>query len=60
MLVVSAAQRKVAHLSFDASDVASVTPGIETLLQDLVEHAVMKRAPLPRGEWPGNGAVSDG
>lgn len=44
------AQREVAHLAFHAARVAAAPAGDDALLQDLLQHALMKRHPLPRGE----------
>jgi hypothetical protein len=58
--VGSAPKREVAHFSFDAPLVASMPAGWETILQNLIQHGVMKCSALPRGEWRGNGKVSGG
>jgi hypothetical protein len=44
------AQRKVAHLAFDAAWIAAPVAGDHTFLQNLVKDAVMKLFPEPRGE----------
>ena len=43
-------QREVAHLAFDAARIAPATTGGYTLLQNLVQHAVMKLFAQSRGE----------
>jgi len=47
---VTVAQRKVAHFAFDTAQVASATAGGDSLLQNLLEHSLMKRFALQRGE----------
>jgi hypothetical protein len=49
-LDVTRAERKVAHLSLDAAEIAAVAAGHDALLKNLVEHGFMKCIPLPRGE----------
>ena len=44
------AQREVAHLALDASGVAATAAGVDALLQNLRQHALMKRFALLRGK----------
>lgn len=43
-------QRELAHLALDAARVAAAAAGGDTLLQDFVEHLLMKLFPVLRGE----------
>jgi len=43
-------QREVTHLAFDAARIAATAARGEPVLEDLVEHAVMKGLSQPRGE----------
>lgn len=43
-------QRELAHLTLDAARVAAAAAGGDTLLEDFVEHALMERFPVLRGE----------
>ena len=49
-LGVTSSQWPVAHLSFDAARIAPAAAPGDALLQDLLEHALMERLPLHRGE----------
>jgi hypothetical protein len=58
--VGSALTREVAHLAFDRSAVAAMAARFEIFLQDLVQHGIMKRMPVLRGEWRGKLGAFDG
>jgi hypothetical protein len=47
---VSRAEREIAHLALDASEIAAVAAGHDAFLEDLVENRFMKRPRLRRGE----------
>jgi hypothetical protein len=47
---VARAEGEVAHLALDPAEVAAVTAGGDTFLEDFVENCVMKCPLLPRGE----------
>ena len=49
-LGVARSQREVTHLALNAAWIATATAGGYTLLQNLIEHTVMKLLALPRGE----------
>jgi hypothetical protein len=49
-LGMTSAKRPVAHLSFDAARIAPPAAAGDALLQDLIEHALMERFLLLRGE----------
>ena len=43
-------KRPIAHLSFDAAQIAPAAAARDALLQDLLKHALMKGLPLHRGK----------
>jgi hypothetical protein len=43
-------QREAAHLALDATRIAAAATGDDALLQNLLQHAVMKLFPALRGE----------
>jgi len=43
-------QREIAHLALDAARIAAAATGGDAVLEDLVEHALMKGFPQLRGE----------
>ena len=47
---VTSSQRPVAHLSFDAAQIAPTAAASDALLQYLFEYVLMKDFPLHRGE----------
>jgi hypothetical protein len=53
------AQRKAAHLAFDAAPISPVAAGDDAFLEDFLEYGVMQRGPPHRGEWPRIAAACD-
>jgi hypothetical protein len=49
-LDVTRAEREVAHLALDASEIGPIAAGHYAILEDFVENGVMKCPLLPRGE----------
>src|SRR5437667_12278693 len=47
---VTRSQRELAHLALDAARIAPTVAGDDALLQNLLQHAVMKLFSQPRGE----------
>lgn len=47
---MAGSEREAAHLALDAARVSSSTAGDDSLLQNLIKHALMKRFALQRGE----------
>jgi hypothetical protein len=47
---VTSSKRPVAHFAFDAAQISPATTASKPFLQDLVEHVLMERFPLHRGE----------
>jgi len=43
-------QREIAHLALDAARIAAAAARGDPVLEDFVEHALMKGFPQPRGE----------
>ena len=43
------AQRKAAHLAFDAAPISPVAAGDDAFLEDFLEYGVMQRRPTHRG-----------
>lgn len=43
-------QGELAHLTLDATRIAPAAAGDDALLQDFIEHALMKRFPVLRGK----------
>ena len=49
-LGMARAKRKVAHLSLHAARVARTAARDNPFLHDLLQHAVMERPPVPKGD----------
>gem|GEM_PF-2509030 len=47
---VRSSKRPVAHLAFDAAQIAPPTAARDSLLQNLLEYALMQGFPVLRGE----------
>ena len=43
-------QRVITHLSFDTARIPAIATGYDALFQYFIQHRVMKRCFLPRGE----------